>query len=62
MMPTFDAADVIARLDRIRVLTHQLTRVRGDVSEQEQIAESIQREIVTARQALEPLVKSKSRS
>jgi hypothetical protein len=55
MMPTSDAADLIARLDRIQKLTDDLARCQRDTIAQMGLAERIHREILQAKQQLIPI-------
>lgn len=51
MILSVDSDDLIARRDRIRVLTDQLTKSR-DIAEQADTAEPLQREIANTKAVL----------
>jgi hypothetical protein len=47
--------DVLQRLDRVQDLTGLLAKARGDVVQQQRLAERIRREIAAARLQLSPV-------
>ncbi len=49
-----DAAEMIARLERIQRLTETLANATGDLVEQQELAERIRREIASMKAALQP--------
>ncbi len=49
-----DAAEMIARLERIQTLIDTLAKARGDLAEQQELAERIQREIGLIKVTLQP--------
>jgi hypothetical protein len=49
-----DTEQVLTRLDRIQALTDELAKARGDFAAQQDLAERIYREIVSARNAIRP--------
>jgi hypothetical protein len=53
-MPTPDADDLVARLNRIQTLTDELAKCQRDALQQQHLAEKIYREILAAKQALKP--------
>jgi hypothetical protein len=50
----YQADELTRRLDRIQQLTDALAKVQNDAIEQQDLAERIHREILAAREALEP--------
>jgi predicted transcriptional regulator len=53
MDPRLDIPTVLARLDRIQTLTDELTKARGDLAEQQDIADRIRREIEAVKTTLQ---------
>jgi hypothetical protein len=51
-MSSDDAADLAARLERIKKLTEQLVQTQADASEVRTVAERIKREVEAARTVL----------
>jgi len=52
--PSFDAAAVLVRLDRIQDLVDKLVTCPEDVIQQQNLTERIRREILAAKQTLWP--------
>jgi hypothetical protein len=52
-MDRTDIPPVLARLDRIQTLTDQLTKARGDLAEQQDIADRIRREIEAVKATMQ---------
>jgi hypothetical protein len=53
---TPDPRQVIVRLDRIQTLTEELLKANGDLAEQQELSERIQREIAAAKFAVSPFI------
>ena len=54
LLPEIPPERVVVRLDRIQTLVDQLSKARGDIAEQQDLAERIRREIDVIRSILQP--------